>query len=131
MSNKQIEIKIHRDVSYDNSAMLMAKGHISPLEMYERMLFDLRRFLQRHISSEIDPEDIAERVAEELAHPQTNNDGLLTIEEAHEYLAISKRTLEYLIEDGKITPVRIGRARRFDKAQLRAFVRKCAKKHGT
>ena len=129
MSSKQIEIKIHRDVSYDNSAVLMAKGHTSPLEMYERMLFDLRRFLQRHISSEIDPEEIAERVAEELAH--TPADGLLNTEEAYKYLAISKRKFEYLIEDGKITPVRIGRARRFDKVQLRAFVRKCAKKNGS
>ena len=47
---------------------------------------------------------------------------LLTAAEAAKSLAISERMLRYLTADGDIQCVRIGRAVRYDPADLRAWI---------
>jgi excisionase family DNA binding protein len=47
---------------------------------------------------------------------------LMTSEEAAEALAVSVRTLRNLQDSGELTPVRIGRAVRFDPSDLRHLV---------
>ncbi|MCP5534258.1 MAG: helix-turn-helix domain-containing protein [Akkermansiaceae bacterium] len=49
-------------------------------------------------------------------------EGLVTLEPAAAFLAISKRATQDLVADGLLASVKIGRSRRFDVADLRRFV---------
>lgn len=73
-------------------------------------------------------EDIAEHVAARLAERLTPApDGLLTLDEAARFLAVSARTVESLVSLGELPVVRIGTGRgvrRFERAALDAFVRR-------
>ncbi len=47
---------------------------------------------------------------------------LLTLPEVAERLAVSQRTVQYLVERGQLRALRIGRARRVTESELRAFI---------
>ncbi len=47
---------------------------------------------------------------------------LLTIKEVCEYLNVSKPTIYRLIKEGKLKPIKIGRATRFDKEDIDKFI---------
>ncbi len=47
---------------------------------------------------------------------------LLTLPEVAERLAVSQRTVQYLVERGQLRAIRIGRSRRVTEGELRAFV---------
>ncbi len=55
--------------------------------------------------------------------PQTLPPALLTIAAAAEYLSVSRRTLEYLIRDGEVRKINVGkRAPRIARGELDAYV---------
>ncbi len=58
-----------------------------------------------------------------LAENSTSVSDLLTVSEAAEYLRISAWTLRHWVSDKKITFIKIGRAVRFRKTHLDAFIR--------
>lgn len=65
---------------------------------------------------------VREAVQEALRRPQ-----LLPIADVAEMLSISVRTVENLIAEGRIRPVRVRRGcRRFETGQIEAFIRECA-----
>lgn len=47
---------------------------------------------------------------------------LLSVDDAARYLCICRKSLYNLTESGKLTPVRIGRAVRYDIADLERFI---------
>ncbi len=51
---------------------------------------------------------------------------LLTVPEAAERLRVSRRTVERLIRDGRIRPVRIGRRVLVTEREVGAFIALCA-----
>jgi excisionase family DNA binding protein len=53
---------------------------------------------------------------------------LLTVEQVAERLNVSVRTVESLIADGELVPLRIRGARRFTDQTIDAFLRSCAGK---
>ena len=58
-----------------------------------------------------------------LAENSTSVSDLLTVSEAAEYLRISAWTLRHWVSDKKIAFIKIGRAVRFRKTHLDAFIR--------
>lgn len=48
---------------------------------------------------------------------------LLTVDEVAGRLQVSRRFVEELISKGELTPIRIGRVRRFEWSQVDAFIR--------
>lgn len=50
---------------------------------------------------------------------------LISVEAAAKYLCICRKSLYNLAESGKLTPIHIGRAVRYDVGDLDAFIQKC------
>ena len=48
---------------------------------------------------------------------------LMSVKDVSEFLAVSVRTVENMIHDGEIRPLKIGRLRRFDRKMIDAFIR--------
>ena len=60
-----------------------------------------------------------------------DNDKLLLLSDVAEILRLSPRKVEELVSDGSLTPIRFGRARRFSRDQVLAFVRSAAGRRTT
>ena len=52
---------------------------------------------------------------------------LLTVDDVARYLSVSKRTVETLISDGELVPLRIRSARRFAKDAVDSYLRSVAR----
>ncbi len=50
---------------------------------------------------------------------------LMSVDDAAKYLCICRKSLYNLTEAGKLPPIRIGRAVRYDLADLEAFILRC------
>ena len=68
---------------------------------------------------------VRDTVREELRLHQLTTAPPLDSNEAAARLNVSRRTLETLIAERKLRPLRIGRKRLFHLAQLQAFLREC------
>lgn len=62
-----------------------------------------------------------ENLREEIARP---NEQLWDVKDVAYYLNISKRSVETLIAEGEITPLRVRSCRRFDAETIKTWVRK-------
>lgn len=74
--------------------------------------------------------EVAEAVVATILEIQKQNAPrpLLSVREVAERLGVSVRTVETLIAEGSLTPIRIRNARRFTEEQTDAFLRQQAKK---
>lgn len=69
-------------------------------------------------------------IVQETLRTSNSNEGLPQLYNLHELssaLKVSKRTLEYLISDGKLTPIWIRGQRRFSTACIHEYLRTCEK----
>jgi excisionase family DNA binding protein len=77
----------------------------------------------QHTAGDALIEGIADAVARRLERLQTIRKRLLRVEEAAEYLAMSEDTVERLVANGKLTPVRgLDRRIRFDICDLEKLI---------
>lgn len=71
--------------------------------------------------------------AEEAPNPQPTQRSdrplLLTVEEAAEHLTVSVRTIKYLISDGKLPFVKIGRVTRVDARDIDDYIDRSRRRH--
>ena len=58
---------------------------------------------------------------------QAPEDALLTLEDVAEILAVSPRTVETLVAEGSLVPLRIRGTRRFTRQAVDGYLRTCAK----
>lgn len=65
---------------------------------------------------------VRDHLATVLARP-SRPEPLLTVGEVADRLAVSKRTVETMIAEGELKPVRVRGARRFERTAIDAYVR--------
>lgn len=74
-------------------------------------------------------DDLVERVSDKLADLIEKTDRpepLLTIDDVADYLRVSKRTVETLIAEGELVPLRIRTRRMFTREAIDAYLRRIA-----
>ncbi|WP_431978671.1 helix-turn-helix domain-containing protein [Salinibacter sp.] len=62
---------------------------------------------------------LEKRLEEEKSSPE----GLLTVKEVADYLSVSKRTVERIIDRGRLNPLWVGGQRRFEPEGIRSYLR--------
>lgn len=67
---------------------------------------------------------LADALAERLSGRVADGDGLIDVHDAARLLGCSVPTVERLVRDGKIPSVKVGRLRRFRRADLLALNKK-------
>lgn len=68
-------------------------------------------------------EEVREEIADLRSDLPAEAEGLLTYEDVAERLNVSVRHVQMLAHSGELTPIRIGRAVRFDPETIEAFIR--------
>ena len=81
--------------------------------------------------SDADLDALADRVAARVAAlPAAPPPPLLTSSEVADWLRVSQRTLDTLVAEGELIPIRVtpsGRGRRFERKAVEGYIRRCAK----
>jgi len=67
-----------------------------------------------------------DQLAEALEQPD-QPEPLMSVQDVADYLGLSKRTIETMIDEGDLTPIWIRRKRRFDRRAIDAYVRSQAR----
>jgi excisionase family DNA binding protein len=101
---------IDRSTEDDSSSSTRSEERIQELEQRTRNLED-------------QIETLRQRLEEAEGYPESR----WTPQQVADYLNVSKRTVERIIDRGRLNPLWIGEQRRFDPEAVRAYVRE----HGT
>ena len=101
---------IARSTEDDSNSSNRSEGRIQELEQRTR-----------------DLEDQVETLRQRLEEAEDSPESRWTPKQVADYLNVSKRTVERIIDRGRLNPLWIGEQRRFDPEAVRAYVRE----HGT
>lgn len=101
---------IARSTEDDSNSPNRSEGRIQELEQRTR-----------------DLEDQVETLRQRLEEAEDSPESRWTPKQVADYLNVSKRTVERIIDHGRLNPLWIGEQRRFNPEAVRAYVRE----HGT
>lgn len=76
-------------------------------------------------------EDRIETLQRRVKEQEDSPDGLWTPQQVADYLSVSKRTVERIIDRGRLNPLWVGEQRRFEPETVRAYVREHCTSKGT
>lgn len=110
-----------------------------PIPDHHRLSDDAQAPLQSSKSSLDSSEAPALTSVEAWKHIRRLEDEVRTLQEAvpkplwkirdvAQYLNVSKRTVENILADGELVPIRIRSARRFQPEAVKAYARRCAER---